>query len=69
MEAMAKWMKATLMNGQTIYLDLDKTTALRRVRGQGKDFTAVFCGGNVLPFEVTEDPEDLLGIAPKPGTI
>lgn len=66
---MAKWTKATLVNGQAIYLDLDKTTAIKRVRGQGKDFTAVFCGGNALPFEVTENPEDLLGMEPKPGTI
>jgi hypothetical protein len=39
-------------------------TAIKRVRGQGKDFTAVYCGPNAQPFEVTETPEDF-GIALK----
>jgi hypothetical protein len=66
---MAIWTKATLVSGQPIYLDLDKATGVKRVRGQGKDFTAVYCGGNAEPFEISESPEDLLGMNPKPGTI
>ena len=66
---MAKWTKATLQNGQSIYLDVEKLTAVKMVRGQGKDFTAVFFGVNAQPFEITETPEVLLGIAPKPGSI
>jgi hypothetical protein len=66
---MAKWTKATLVSGQTIYLDLDKATGVRRVRGQGREYTAVYCGGNVEPFEVIDTPEDLLGMVAKPGTI
>ena len=58
---MSTWTKATLQSGQAIYLDVDKMTAMKQVRGQGKDFTAVFCGGNAQPFEVTESPEVLLG--------
>ena len=58
---MTTWTKATLQNGQSIFLDLEKITAIKRVRGQGKDFTALFCGGNAQPFEVTESPEELLG--------
>jgi hypothetical protein len=61
---MTTWTKATLLSGQPIYLDLDKMTAIKRVRGQGKDFTAVYCGPNAQPFEVTETPEDF-GIALK----
>ena len=66
---MAKWTKATLASGQAIYLDLDKATGVKRVRGQGKDFTAVYCGGNTEPFEIAESPEELLGVTPKPGSI
>jgi hypothetical protein len=66
---MAKWTKATLVSGHAIYLDLDKATGVKRVRGQGTDFTAVYCGGNVEPFEISETPEDLLCIDAKPGTI
>jgi hypothetical protein len=65
---MAKWTKATLISGHPIYLNIGKATAVKRVRGQGKDFTAVFCGGNVEPFEIVETPEDLLCIEAKPGT-
>jgi hypothetical protein len=66
---MAKWTKATLVSGHAIYLDLDKATGVKRVRGQGKDFTAVYCGGNAEPFEIVEIPEDLLCLEVKPGTI
>jgi hypothetical protein len=66
---MAKWTKATLQNGQNIYLDIDKMTAIKLVRGQGKDFTAAFFGVNAQPFEITETPEELLGMDPKSGTI
>ena len=62
---MTTWTKATLLNGQFIYLDLEKLTAIKRVRGQGKDFTAAFYGGNTQPFEIAENPEDLLGIGLK----
>jgi hypothetical protein len=57
---MAKSTKATLVSGHPIYLDIDKATGAKRVRGQGKDFTAVYCGGNVEPFEIVETPEELL---------
>jgi hypothetical protein len=50
-------------------LGLDLLTGVKRVRGQGKDFTAVYCGGNVEPFEIVETPEELLCVEPKPGTI
>lgn len=63
---MAKWTKATLLSGQAIYIDLDKITAIKRVRGQGKDFTAAYCGANAQPFEITENPEELLELEPKP---
>jgi hypothetical protein len=66
---MASWAKATLVSGQPIYLDLAKVTGAKRVRGQGKEFTAVYFGGNAEPFEVTESPEALLGIDAKPGAI
>lgn len=66
---MAKWTKATLVSGHAIYLDLDKATGVKRVRGQGKDYTAVYCGGNVEPFEISESPEVLLCIEGKPGAI
>jgi hypothetical protein len=66
---MAKWTKATLVSGHAIYLDLDKATGVKRVRGQGKDFTAVYCGGNIEPFEISETPEALLCIEGKPGAI
>ncbi len=62
---MTTWTKATLQNGQHIYIDLEKMTAVKRVRGQGTDFTAVFCGGNTQPFEIRESPEDFLGIPPE----
>jgi hypothetical protein len=65
---MTTWTKATLLSGQSIYLDLEKITAIKRVRGQGKDYTAAFCGGNAQPFEITESPEDLLGIALQPAS-
>ena len=60
---MATWTKATLQSGQSIYIDIDKATAVKRVRGQGKDYTAVFYGGNAQPFEITESPEELLGVS------
>jgi hypothetical protein len=66
---MAKWTKATLVSGHVIYLDLDKATCVKRVRGQGKDFTAIYCGGNVEPFEIGEAPEGLLCLEAKPGAI
>jgi hypothetical protein len=66
---MAKWTKATLVSGHAIYLDLDKATGVKRVRGQGKDYTAVYCGGNVEPFEIAESPEVLLSLEDKPGVI
>jgi hypothetical protein len=66
---MPKWTKATLVSGHAIYLDLDKATGVKRVRGQGKDFTALYCGGNTEPFEIIETPEELLCIEPKPGAI
>jgi hypothetical protein len=66
---MAKWTKATLVSGHAIYLDMDKATGLKRVRGQGKDFTAVYCGGNVEPFEVTETPEHLLAVETEVGVL
>jgi hypothetical protein len=66
---MAIWTKATLVSGQSIYLDLGKATGVKRVRGQGKDFTAVYCGGNTEPFEILDTPEVLLGIEPKVGAI
>ena len=66
---MAKWTKATLISGHAIYLDLEKATGLKRVRGQGKEFTAFYCGGNTEPFEINESPEDLLGVSAKPETI
>jgi hypothetical protein len=66
---MARWTKATLVSGSFIYIDLDKATAAKRVRGQGKEFTAVYCGSNVEPFEIVESPEGLLGIETKPGRI
>ena len=66
---MADWTKATLVSGHAIYLDIKKATGVKRVRGQGKDFTAVYFGGNAEPFEIVETPEDLLGVDPKPGTI
>lgn len=66
---MMNWTKATLVSGQPVYLDLMKATAAKRVRGQGKEFTAIYFGGNVEPFEVVESPEDLLGITGKLGAI
>ena len=66
---MAQWTKATLVSGHPIYLDTAKACAAKRVRGQGKEFTAVYFGGNSEPFEITETPEDLFGIAPKAGAI
>ena len=66
---MAKWTKVTLVSGHPIYLDIDKATCVKRVRGQGKDFTAVYCGGKVEPFEIVENPEELICVEPKPGTI
>lgn len=58
---MTKWTKATLVSGHVTYLDLDKATSVKRVRGQGKDYTAVYFGSNVEPFEVKEGAEELLG--------
>ncbi len=66
---MASWAKATLVSGHPIYLDLAKVTGAKRVRGQGKEFTAIYFGGNTEPFEVVESPEALLGIDAKPGAI
>jgi hypothetical protein len=66
---MANWTKATLVSGQAIYLDLAKATGVKRVRGQGKEFTAVYCGGNTEPFEIIDTPEDLLGLEARPGAI
>ena len=66
---MASWTKASLTNGQVIFLDMEKATALRRVRGQGNEFTAVFFGANSQPFEITESPETLITPQPKPGSI
>jgi hypothetical protein len=58
----AHWTKATLVSGQLIYLDMNKATAAKRVRGQGKEFTAVYFGGNQDCFEISDPPEALLGI-------
>jgi hypothetical protein len=66
---MASWTKATLVSGHPIYLDLAKATGAKRVRGQGKDFTAIYFVGNAEPFEVVETPETLLGLDGKPGAI
>ncbi len=66
---MTHWTKATLASGHAIYLELEKAVGVKRVRGQGKEFTAVYFGGNSEPFEVVETPEDLLSIDPKPGAI
>lgn len=66
---MKHWTKATLISGHPIYLNLLTATAAKRVRGQGKEFTALYFGANVEPFEVVETPEDLLSIDAKLGAI
>jgi hypothetical protein len=66
---MANWTKATLTSGHPIYLELGKATGAKRVRGQGKEYTAVYFDRNVEPFEVVETPEQLLGIEEKLGVI
>ncbi len=66
---MVHWRKATLVTGHAIYLDLEKASATKRVRGQGKEFTAIYFGANAEPFEVVESPEELLSIEAKPGAI
>jgi hypothetical protein len=57
------------ITGNPIFLDLGKATGAKRVRGQGKEFTAVYFDRNVEPFEVMESPEELLGIKDKLGEI
>lgn len=66
---MANWTRATLVSGHPIYLDTAKAVAGKRVRGQGKEFTAIYFAGNSEPFEIIETPEDLLCINPKTGAI
>ena len=66
---MTTWKKVTLVSGQSVHLDIARASAVKRVLGQGKEFTSVYFGGNSEPFEILETPEDLLGISPRAGAI